>query len=85
MTYLRSGKSKKLLVISQLKFYLKKRCGMSITTTKKLFNLIITYKDILFDDELLKNALRDKIREFYENGYIEFNRYHYLLFDEYID
>ena len=85
MTYLRSGKSKKLLVISQLKFYLRKRCELSKTTTNKIFNLILTYKDILFDDELLKNAISKKLKEFYGNGHSEFNRYHYLLFDEYLD
>lgn len=82
MTYLRSGKTKKSLVITQLKQQLDNRANMSVTNIKKVLNIFVTYKDILFDDETLKNTTQCKIKQFYNEGYEEFDRFHYLLYGE---
>jgi len=85
MTYLRSGKTKKSLVISQIHSYLNNWGNMSIRKVKKLLNIFVTYKHILFEDEALKNTTQCKIKQFYNDGYVEFNRFHYLLYGKYIN
>ena len=85
MTYLRSGKTKKSLVITQLKQQLDNRANMSVTNIKKVLNIFVTYKDILFDDETLKNTTQCKIKQFYNEGYEEFDRFHYLLYGEHVN
>ena len=85
MAYLRSGKTKKSLVITQIHKYLNNRGNMSITRVKKLLNIFVTYKDILFEDEALKNTIQCKIKQFYDEGYTEFNRFHYLLYGVHIN
>ena len=85
MAFLRSGKTRKSLVISQIRNYLNNRDNkgnMSIREVKKILNIFVTYKDILFEDKALKNTTQCKIKQFYNEGYEEFDRFHHILYGE---
>jgi hypothetical protein len=57
----------------------------NVKSVIKIISHILIHKDVLFENIDFKNSVEQKIIQFHNEGYDDFNRYYYLLYGKEIE
>lgn len=85
---LRSGTSSLRYATNRLKYLMNNHQNSSIygkNSVIKILSHILIYKDILFENIAFKISVEQKIKQFHNEGYDDFNRHYYLLYGKEIE